>query len=652
MVAVLSAFPYEAIFNYADVVLHRPIDVNVNWDTGDPAVKGRVFRSVDGTTEKALTGAALRQGNTTDKISLNEVLTLVLRNEANHQELARTSVTTGKDALATYMTDPNLLFIYALQVNPGVETIGISFQTKQPAVPYIEIRRHDSGELVDSWMGGSFRQQHAREFDGWGRGLPQETMFDVRIAALKDIGGGRVRMGSGAHNPEVRGAVTTGSRTVSFLFDLIYVRRDGDPNSPGEFTFTFGVGDVATRQQLGPTKAWGEGSIADGGQRDISKTITVHHAPRWMWAQVNAFEDDSDPIQDALLGHEPLMEAPVYAPPGSNGHEYSIGAFANVTEHFDTDQTASGRLRPFTLSTGEFAIAYEVSGSMRVIRQNGTNHFRGMALGRVKTPPGFRERARSHSVTLAGGQMRAVRLAQGLATVNLSPEGRVIVRTVDPRTGAGSVVDLGGCFDESVTLVASPRDTLHVFGLAPSGEVIARTLTPGSTTEGDWIQLGGTFTGRVTCVAREGLVHLLVRDGEGQVWHRTYPACGDDEHWTRIGGGAAGAIAATGTPAGDLAVLALDREGRILHKRLTAEGEWTPPLDDWDVVCRVDERSAAEGTPAVHWATDKDLIVSVFVGDELAGAVMWCDYPEQKDKSEWVPVASADGEEAAGMKQR
>lgn len=646
MVAFIAAVP-EVIFSYPDVVLHHLRDVSVSWDTGDPAVKGRIFHSANGAPEAPLPGPPLRAGTLTDKIALDQVLTLVLRKATNGEEMARTKVTTRKDALATYMTDPDLDFIFSLKVNPGVDTLGIAFQTKQPAVPYVEIRRHDGGELVDSWMGGSFRQQHQNEFNGFGRGLPQETVLDVRIVALKDAGGGRVSLGTGAHNPEVRGPVTMGARTVSFLFDLIHVRTDGDPGGAGEFTFTFGVGDVATQKRLGPSQVWGEGDIPAGYDREVSKLFTVDHAPRRLWAQVNAWEDDTSFFNPETQGFGWPALGPAFSPPGSNGYETDYGSFASVTGHFDTDLTASGRQRGFIMSTGDFSIAYDVFGSVTVIRRNGTNNFRGLSIGRVKRPRRS-DRVQLNDPIVKAGRAHAARTSQGLTTVNLGADGNVIVRTVDPRTETGTVVDLGGRFDESITVVESAHDTLHVFGVTTSGEVAVRTFTPGSATEGEWVRLGGTFIGDVVCVERYGCVDVLARDAEGHVFYRRYPdGAGGD--WTRIGSGRVRSMVATGTPAGDLAVFALDGHGRILHKRRCANGEWMPRPDEWDVVCYIEERSAVEGTPAVHWASEKDLIVSVFVGDDLVGAVMWCGYPEPKHNAEWVPVISTERAERGGV---
>ena len=280
------------------------------------------------------------------KIALDEILTFVLRRALNGQELARTTVTTEKDAFAAHMTDPDRDFISAVKIDVGADSVSIGFSTKRAATACIEVRDHASGQLVDSWMGSGFRQQHQRVFDGFGAGLAQDTVFDIRIAALKDIGGGRVRLGAGADNPEIRGAVKTGSRSVTFFFDSVYVRRDGDPGGAGEMTFLFGVGDVATRQQLGPVEQWGEGDIADGGERQLDRTITIDKASRRLWAQVNGWDSDSsfgDFLGSPFQGFDGVGLRPAFDWPGTDGHEYNSGAFATVTRHFDTQQLAAGR---------------------------------------------------------------------------------------------------------------------------------------------------------------------------------------------------------------------------------------------------------------------------------------------------------------------
>jgi len=196
MVAIITTDPPDkVIFTYPDVKLRRQLPVTVIWDTGNPAVKGRILRSLNGGEEKPLAGAPQQvRGRAPDKISLGQVLTFILQNAANGQEIGRAKVTTEMDALAAHLTDPDRDFINKVSVDPGPDTISLAFRTKKPAVPFVEIRRHGTGELADAWTGtAGFQQQHQRVFNGFGAGLPQDTTFDMRIVAEKDIGGGRVR---------------------------------------------------------------------------------------------------------------------------------------------------------------------------------------------------------------------------------------------------------------------------------------------------------------------------------------------------------------------------------------------------------------------------------------------------------------------------
>src|SRR4051812_9255738 len=111
MVAFISAAPDPVVFTYPDVYFNRALDVNVGWDTGEPTVKGRVFRSLNGGPEAGLLGPDLPSGTRGEKILLGQTLTFVLRRPDNGQELARATVTTKKNALAEHMTDPDLGFI-------------------------------------------------------------------------------------------------------------------------------------------------------------------------------------------------------------------------------------------------------------------------------------------------------------------------------------------------------------------------------------------------------------------------------------------------------------------------------------------------------------------------------------------------------------
>jgi hypothetical protein len=212
-----------------------------------------------------------------------------------------------------------------------------------------------------------------------------------------------------------------------------------------------------------------------------------------------------------------------------------------------------------------------------------------------------------------------------------------------------------------VTLVAAAHETLYVVGLNPRGEVVVQTLADDSQPKREWTNLGGAFTGSVTGVLRGRFVDLLASDAKGQIFHRTLPTDGSQngEHWRRIGSGVRGAVTAVVASQSELAVFGLADDGRLLHRRHTFDGEWRPiEGDDWHVLGATDRATASRGIIRAHWETETDLIVSAFVDDELAGALLWAGYPEPDGATEWHPVEAADdtvggcsaGEGRQGMK--
>ncbi len=169
---------------------------------------------------------------------------------------------------------------------------------------------------------------------------------------------------------EAKGFFWTGSRTATVFFDRIHVRSDGDPGTAGDFTFYFGVGDAATGWSLGNTEKWGEGSVDAGQDVDVNRVIEIPSAPRGLWAQVNANEDDALiywPTGLCLLGMKPY-----FAEPGSSGVVSEACAAASVTEHFDISGVVGGTSEvPFEMATGDFTVAFSVFGRLRVEAKNG-----------------------------------------------------------------------------------------------------------------------------------------------------------------------------------------------------------------------------------------------------------------------------------------
>ena len=158
------------------------------------------------------------------------------------------------------------------------------------------------------------------------------------------------------------GTFRTGSRTAEIFFDTIHVRNDGDPGlkGAGEFTFRFSGGDAATGAQQGNVESWGEGDIDAGEDVAVNRVVTIPAAPHVLWASVSATEED---MSFGLC----TISAGGGGASGSFAKEIGACAVASVTEHFDIRQTLGGiSERSFEMHTGNFAIAYDVLGRLRV----------------------------------------------------------------------------------------------------------------------------------------------------------------------------------------------------------------------------------------------------------------------------------------------
>jgi hypothetical protein len=150
----------------------------------------------------------------------------------------------------------------------------------------------------------------------------------------------------------------------------------------------------------------------------------------------------------------------------------------------------------------------------------------------------------------------------------------------------------------------------------------------------------------VTGVTHEYFVDLLASDAEGQIFHRTLSTDGSQnvEDWRRIGSGVHGAVAAVSAFRSELAVFGLANDGRILHRRRTVDGEWRRSEgDEWQVLGTTGRPTAAGTIFRAHWANETDLIVSAFVDNELAGALLWAGYAEPYGTTDWHPFDAGAG---------
>ncbi len=120
-------------------------------------------------------------------------------------------------------------------------------------------------------------------------------------------------------------------------------------------------------------------------------------------------------------------------------------------------------------------------------------------------------------------------------------------------------------------------------------------------------------------------IELFALDKEGAVLHKSVNAAGSRE-WQRIGEGMAGSLNAFTTPRGEIGVIALGRDGKVMYLAWSAG---TPRDADW--------RPLGKAPPGVLSAEfiDDLVVLAVLDDDEMMQAAAWPTNPEPPAKLEW-----------------
>jgi hypothetical protein len=641
MAATIKANPNPVNFPWPRVlgVGVSKMDTTITWDTDRDGLQGEVFVTRDGgVTEEKIAGGqggGNRRGSVLAPIALGETLEFRLRRADNKNLLTSVTVTTqevpGPQLLGGIDLSvwPPSQGIYRLWVSPGVDSVTISFRTRQSTNPFVEIFNTDTGKLAGLWARPEKKQSHSMDFAGFGnQPMAQNAEHTYRIVAPP---------APGSPDPaiaEQKGTFRTGSRTATFFFDKITVRNDGDPNSPGEFRFSFGAGDADTGEPLGNVEFYGEASITDGHTEDVNKIVTIPTAPRLLWAQVVANEDDSSIFTFSGIATSGMK--PSFTPPESSATEYEDYVHAYVTKHFDIGETLNGTLEtPFEMSTGNFVIAYDVKGRRKVEASRG----RWLSPGPlwIGVLGSMRVLSTDGSGSSVGpGQSAMVTGLEGLThRVVLSPDGAVYHQVLSDYRQASrnsSWTNLGGRFLGPLTAVAAGPDRVGLFGLSPEGAVLYKTYSPGDHPDDDWRTLGGEFAGPVVAAvgAEEG-IELFATSEDGAVFHRALADPQGEQHrgeWDYIGEGIVGSLTALSSSRSGLSLFALGHGGEVLHKRRPPQEEWRRA--EWESL-GVD----SDGTLSAQWVADQSLLLVVTAEDETVRFLAWPHYPEEPPREGW-----------------
>jgi hypothetical protein len=434
------------------------------------------------------------------------------------------------------------------------------------------------------------------------------------------------------------------------FFDKIHVRNDGDPAAAGEFTFTFGLGDADSHFPLGDVESYGEASITDGHTEDVSRSIAITHAPRVIWAQVVAKEDDYyyNPF-DPGLG-TPGMR-PEFEPPGSHIKETEYWVLADLTDHFDISELLNGTSEtPFEMSTPNWAIAFSVSGRIKVEAKSGewltTSGLAGLYRPFVMSREGTAKTAAGLSGLVAGEEEDEDESSS--QRFLLDPDGVVYyaapVRDRDGRYREGHWTKLGGNFQEPPKILATAKGTFALAGLSDEGRVLYREVGTEGRGE-EWQALGGSFVTLAAAPAGGQSVELFAVDRDGALFRRSVGGESADVDWQPFAEGIVGTPAVVFSPASGTSVFALTREG-VLHRRRALDDSWQE-APDWERL------EGSSGTIlSVEWVADDNLLVTVVDEDETVRILSWPRYPETAARQDWLVIGTVNSLAAGYVPER
>ena len=349
----------------------------INWGTGSTQ-RGRVYIMVATPPNVPLNETLFdgnpatgdRNGSNVLPVKFGSTYTLILRQANNNAALATLVVTVvdaqqqsvaqaAAAAITMQKMNPQQA-IYALSVQAGIDTVRVSFSTVQPTIPVIRVEAQD-GTLVASSLaifGGLHTDHHA--LLGGASALDQGTQFNVKI-----IASGLDYRGH-PHDAVANTQFTTGTRNVQIFFQEINVLRDGDPGikGAGDFRFAFGAGDAAGRTNLGePWPSYSADISDDDPPVAINEKIDIDLAPRSLWVQVIGTDDDTSLFSGTdWLPSYPSFDGIV----GSSWASSSSADQADVTAVFDLSDTVYGTAIPMELRTGNYGVAFTVSGVIGV----------------------------------------------------------------------------------------------------------------------------------------------------------------------------------------------------------------------------------------------------------------------------------------------
>jgi hypothetical protein len=613
-----------------------PGTIHIKWNT-DSNNKGKVYVRINAGEPDQVAGGddgAVNGEFDYTNINLDNTYVFILRRVGGNQPVLATVTVTAYDLQEelTNQTLEAILFanqldppqaIYGLRVEPGVDTVRVSFRTRLPTIPFLTIETLD-GEKVASWfpLFGGLRTRHVNEF-GWDPPLAQGTKHRVRITVPRHM----PLLGAGTD--VVRTAeFVTGTRVVDVLFDHVKVLKDGDPSHEGasDFEFEFAAGNasnLATMVEFGPFKR-------DIDQDDppvaVEWNIPLFDGPRDVWVGVAGIEWDGNlypgielwGVTKGLVGSRAIDRGNIQG--------------AVVGQNFDLSGVGFGATTiPFELSTGDFDVAFKVFGRIWTVARAGQGWWQP-----VEELPVGRRPGKLNAITLkepgAKGMMNGTHGAGTL--LGLDAEGRIWQRPIDPERpeprheGWALLAPAPG---GAVTGLRFDDGRVELFGLDAVGS--AQCCIPGEQgREGGWRSLGGTFVGALVAVAEpEGRIALFGVAADGRVRRRALAAGAEERsEWEDLGGAVAGGLIALQLSEAGPVLLAIDRAGQVVHCMAGRNVEW---------------RSL--GGPRAGWLAAQPvegggIMLVVLTEEGVVHRLLWRDHPDGEPEGAWEELGTFD----------
>ena len=552
----------------------------ITWSTASATTRGRVYKIFtengvmseetvfDGDTDTGELGGSMPL-----TLRLGVSCRLQLRRANNNVILATLNVTTW-DVTELLQIDSargvgliDALFppqeIYDLKVQAGIDTCRIRFKTTQATIPLVQASDSDGTNVGSAFpLFGGLRTQHEMLL-GEVTALPQGTRLELKIVAAGHNLNGK------ATETVVNTAFVTGKRMAVVAFQEIDVRKDGDPNSAGDFTWHFEAGDADNGAELSfPGPRFDLDISDDDPPVAINETISIDLAPRNLCIGAEGADDD-------LTIPYPGQGLSIHGYPGLTGDRTGAGEIPNdveyawVTRVFDIAELSNGTVVPMELATGNFGVAFTIKGTITIRTVAGVS----------PRHPGF---------DIWDSPRLVTQFPKAGVTKKLS--GKLWARGADGAIYLKDSAVQGGNegwkvaarpVDGVVTLVGVSAERAVLFALDGEGAVIRADLDGGDNI-GEWRSLGGRFAGGIAAAMRSETLDLVARDADGAVHHRRVGIDATlDSDWQRVGGGAESEPVALALDDGVLAVFAIGTRGEVLMRR-HRENRWLS--EDWQVI--------------------------------------------------------------------